>query len=159
MIARRIVQCILTVCPHYLEHGLIGQPEVAKNSGSRLCRQLSKWQVVKRLKQLLINRPDFALVRTTSQYTFETDAFDKQIGCVRLRKQPDGPERLIRYWSGTMIDKEEELATMHRTCLEVNTSVLLVRLYLEDSQFIFPKNHDAVKWLLPTSDASGKLGC
>lgn len=31
--------------------------------------------------------------------TIEKDACDKQIGCVLLQEQPNGKDRVVRYWS------------------------------------------------------------
>lgn len=54
-------------------------------------------QVVERMKALLTNPSVFVLLRATGHHTLDTDARDKQNGCVLLQEQPIRPAKPIGY--------------------------------------------------------------
>lgn len=59
-------------------------------------------------KAKLIEPPVMALLRLQSDYTIETDAWDKQIGCFLLQKLPlDPTDRPIRYLFHSLNDAEK----------------------------------------------------
>lgn len=54
------------------------------------------------LKEKLILPTILELLRFEGQFTLDTDAYDKQIGCVLVRKQPDSTYRPVEYWLGLL---------------------------------------------------------
>lgn len=83
----------------------------------------------------LISPPVLALPRFQGQYTVNTDAYDRQIGCVLLQKLPDGHNKQIGYWSSSLTDSERANNTAHRECLPVVWVVFLFRPYLKGTSF------------------------
>lgn len=82
------------------------------------------------LKQRLMKLPVFGLPSLNGRYTTDTDASDKNIGCVLLQEQPEGTTQPIGYWSRTLTPSERAYGTTHRECLDVVWPVLLLRPYL-----------------------------
>lgn len=83
-------------------------------------------------KEYLTISPVLPFPRNKRKYTLDTDACDKQIGCVLLEEQQDGNIRLVRYWSRRLADKEREVGTAYKECLAVVWSVTLLRAHLEE---------------------------
>lgn len=114
-------------------------------------------QAVEHLKNLLVNPPVLVLSRATGHYTVEIDACKKQIGCILLQEQPDGPAGPVRYCSRTLKNKENGPATTHRQCLNVALALMLLCLYREGNRFNVRTDHKALKWLYKMFDAYGIL--
>ena len=109
------------------------------------------------LKKRLIEPPILTLPRRDGRYTVDTDACDKQVGCVLLQEQPEVPARPIGYWSRSLNQAERAYDTTHRECLAVVWAVLLLRPYLEGTRYTIRTDHDALRWILNMADATGKL--
>lgn len=86
----------------------------------------------------------------------DTDACEKQVGCVVLKKQREGVPKPIGYWSRSLNKAEQEYDTTHRECLAVVWEVLMLRPYLEGSRFTIRTHHDALQWILNMADATDK---
>lgn len=108
------------------------------------------------LKSKLVEPPVLALPRGKGRYTVDTDACNEQVGCVLLQEQPDGVKRPIGYWPRTLTTAERAYGTTHRECLAVIWAVLILRPYLEGTRFTIRTDHDALRWILNMSDATGK---
>lgn len=92
-----------------------------------------------------------------SRFTVDTDALDKQIGCVLLQYQGEGPTKSIRYWSRALFPFKCTYDTKQHECLAVVWEALLLRAYLEKTKFVARTDHLGCKWLLNLSDATGEL--
>lgn len=86
----------------------------------------------------------------------DTDARDRQVGCLLLQKQKDCTDQPIGYWSLRLSKPEKNLDTTHQECLAVVCAVLLLRPYFEGAKFVIRTNH-ALRWILNLGDATGKL--
>jgi len=112
----------------------------------------------KELRARLITPPILALPRSGLPMTVETDACDKQVGCVLLQDQPDGqPMKPLGYWSRSLNKAERNYNTTQRECLAVVWAVLMLRPYLYGTRFTLRTDHESLRWILNLSDASGKL--
>lgn len=74
-----------------------------------------------------------------------------------LQQQKDGTPRPIGNRSGMLTNTEQKLATIHKKILSIVRAVLLLWNYLRPSCFIILTTHEALKWLLTSADALGKL--
>lgn len=86
-----------------------------------------------------------ALPRLQGYYTVDTDAFDKQIGFVLLKKQPDRNDITVGNGSGSLDDAKPAYYTTHLECLAVVWAVIMLTPYLEGSQFTVQTDHDALE--------------
>lgn len=108
------------------------------------------------LEKALKSLPGLVISRTKDQYTLDTNACDKQIGVVLLQKQEDGNNRSIGYWPRTLNEKEQKLVKTHRECLAVIWTLTHLRLCLEGTRFTIPTDHEALRWILSMTEATGK---
>ena len=109
------------------------------------------------LRDALTTTPVLALPRANAPFLLETDASKVQVGCVLTQEQPDGFYQPIGHWSRSLNDTERNYDTTERECLAVLWSILQLRPYLERTHFVVRTDHDALRWLLNLTDASGKL--
>ena len=140
---------------------------IAKPLNQRLMKgQQTTWgdlneeeqQACETLKDKLVNPPILVLPRLGRRYTIDTDACDVQVGCVLLQEQDcEKTTKPIGYWSRTLSKAEQNYTTREKECLTVFWAVLLLRPYLEDTEFTIRTDHDSLKWLMRLSDASGRL--
>lgn len=71
------------------------------------------------LQEKLTSPPVLALPRFQGRYIIDTDACDKQIGCILLQQQSDGHDEPISYWSRSLNAMEGAYEAIHRECLAV----------------------------------------
>lgn len=76
-------------------------------------------------KQSLKTPPVLALPRDEGKLTVDTDACDKQIGCVLLQEKPHGTTKRIGYWSRSFHYTERRYEMTHRECFAVVWYLLL----------------------------------
>lgn len=93
-------------------------------------------KTVERLENVLTNPPVLALPWATGRYPVDTDVCNEQNSCNLLKEEPNGPEKSIGHWSGTLNYKARELITTHHECLAVVSAVPLLRFYRKGNQFI-----------------------
>ena len=140
---------------------------ITKPLNQRLTKgQPTKWgdltneetEAFKTLKTRLINPPVLALPKVGRSYIVDTDACAYQVGCVLLQEQ-DGDERPkpIGYWSRSLSKAERNYTTTEQECLSIVWAVVILRPYLEGTEFTIRTDHDSLKWLLNLSDATGRL--
>lgn len=65
----------------------------------------------------------------------DTDACDKQVGCVPLQEQPEGPVKPVGYCSKSLNKAEQACDTAQRECFAVVWAVLILKPYLKELQF------------------------
>lgn len=63
----------------------------------------------------------------------------------------------IWYCYRTLKTEERAYETTHRECLAVIWAVLILRSYLKGSRFTIRTDHQALRWILNMSDATGKM--
>ena len=71
------------------------------------------------MKEKLASPPVLALPSNDLPYYVDTDACDKQIGCVLQQKYPDKTIRPIGYFSRSLIHVERNYDTTERECLGI----------------------------------------
>lgn len=91
------------------------------------------------------------------KYTFYTDACDKKVEFVSLKKKPDTIARPIGYWKRSLKKGEREYETTNSECLLVVWALLMLRPYLEGRRFKVRTTHDVLQWIINVSDATGKM--
>lgn len=74
-----------------------------------------------------------------------------------MQENPRQPERNVGYWSPSFEKAEQAHNTVHREYFNSVAGVLLHRLYLKGTQFIFRTDHKALRWILNIPDARRKL--
>lgn len=107
-------------------------------------------------KEALMRPLLFFLPRSKGHYALDNDASDKQIRYVLVQEQEDGSHSLVGYWSRVNNDKGKFVA-MYGECLTVVCAVKILRLYLEGSRFKMWMDHEALRWILNTTEATRKL--
>lgn len=101
--------------------------------------------------------PILAPPKVTGRYALDTDAFDKQIGCALLEAQPDGLTKPVVFLSRSLNNAEQAYDITYKKRLAVMWAVILLRLYLEESQVTIRTESDASRWTLNMTDVTGKL--
>lgn len=109
------------------------------------------------LQNELTSPPLLAIPRSQGSYTVDIIAYDRQVGCILLKKQPYGHDKRIGYWSRSITDTEHMHDSTHQQCLVVAWSISLFLPCLEGMRFILGATQNALKWILNLADAIGKL--
>jgi len=112
------------------------------------------------LKRILSSEPVLALPQAGLPYVLDTDACDVQIGAVLNQDHKDEKGKSVYhplgYYSRVLNETERKYATTHKECFAIVWALLLLRAYLEGVRFLLRTDHAALKWILTTSDATGK---
>lgn len=98
-----------------------------------------------------------SFAKKEGHYTLDTDSSDGQIWCVLPQKQDYNFDRPVSYSLNVLKSCESNLDTIHRECLAVVWSILLLRQFLEGTRFTVRAYHRALKWILSMADATEKL--
>ena len=110
------------------------------------------------LRESLLKPPILALPKVGKHYILETDACNEQVGCILLQEQETAKDyRPIGYWSRTLNTAERNYTTTERECLAIVWGILILRPYLEGTNFTVRTDHDSLRWLLNITDVSGRL--
>lgn len=86
---------------------------------------------------------------------FDTNAFDRNFGCIILHEQHNGTTKPLGYCSCTLTDQENSLDTARIKCLSRLGSVFYT--HLERYLFIGSTDHHALLWIPHPVDVTGKL--
>ena len=109
------------------------------------------------LKKKLASPPELALPQSGRTYIVDTDACDKQVGCVLLQEDENDVLHPIGYWSRTLTKPEKNYDATHRECLAIVWAVLVLRPYLEGTHFKVRTDHHSLRWIMNLANASGRL--
>lgn len=91
--------------------------------------------VMEQLKEKLTTPLIVALPKREKRHVIDSDACEKQVGCV-LQQEKDGcSSRPIGYWSQTLNVPKRWYNITHRECLAVVWEILLLRPFNEESRF------------------------
>ena len=99
----------------------------------------------------ILKRPDFSL-----PFILQTDWSKEAIAAVLCQVQ-DGREHPIAYASRALTPTESNYAATEGECLAVVWAIKYFRAYLWGRKFKLETDHQALKWLMTTTDLSGKL--
>lgn len=108
------------------------------------------------LKEKLVTSPISSLQWLHGLYTTVTNSGDILVECVLLQEQKDQLLKQISPWSRSSCDARTRYdGTSHKNCLARAWAVLLLRHYLDGTQFIIRTDHQAFWWNLETE----RLAC
>lgn len=116
-----------------------------------------KLDALNTLVEKLISSSVLAVWQLHGTYTADTDAYDREVGCVLLQKQPGGLGKKTSYCSRSLTGTERVYDLIPRECLAVVYGVLLLRPYLEGTHLTALRDQDGLKWILILACATDKL--
>jgi RNase H-like domain found in reverse transcriptase/Integrase zinc binding domain/Reverse transcriptase (RNA-dependent DNA polymerase) len=112
---------------------------------------------VQNLKALLTIPPLLSLPTRESSFIIETDASNFAIGVALLEVQSDGSNRLVGYYSRSLLAAEKNYSVTEREALAVVWGVKQTRPYLERTKFIIRTDHSALRWLFGASEQNQRI--
>lgn len=98
-----------------------------------------------------------ALARSKGQYTLDTDACDKQVGCALPHEDEKESNRPVGYWCHTLIDKEMKFDKTHKQWQGVLRTITLLCTYLEGTRFMIWTDYKALRWIRIMTKPTKKL--
>ena len=108
------------------------------------------------LKQRLIEPPILKRPLPHGVFTLQTDWSTKAIAAVLCQEQ-DGRECTIAYASKSLTPTERNYSATEGECLAIIWACKHFRHYLWGRAFFLQTDHQALKWLMSTTDLTGKL--
>lgn len=105
----------------------------------------------------LISTPVITLTKRNGQFTLDTDACNRRVGCVLPENQEDRTDRPIGYWLRTLSESQKSLDSTLLEFLAAVLAVLPLRPYLEGAKLITITDHNALRSTLNIADATRKL--
>ena len=108
------------------------------------------------LKQRLIEPPILKRPLPHGVFTLQTDWSTKAIAAVLCQEQ-EGKECTIAYASKTLTATESNYSATEGECLAILWACKHFRHYLWGRAFFLQTDHQALKWLMTTTDLTGKL--
>lgn len=112
------------------------------------------------IKVKLITPPLVVFPKKGHSYMIDTDASAFQLSAVLLLKQDlDDPKSWDPDWfsSKSFTVAERNYSPTERECPSVLLLIIFLRPYIEELPFSVQTGHDALRWLLTISDATGRL--
>jgi len=109
------------------------------------------------LIRAVTNPPVLALPRADLPYSIDTDASDYQLGVALFQHPTEGPRQPIGYWSRTLQGAERNYSTPEKECLAVVWACGVLRPYLQGAPFVVHTDQASLRWLLTTTDGTGRL--
>lgn len=109
------------------------------------------------LKHSLTEPPVLHLPRNDLPYSVDADACEHQIGCALLQTHPDNIRYPIGFWSRFLTPAERNYSVGEKEYLAVVWATQMLRPDLEQENFNFYTDHEALKWVLSSSDSTGRL--
>ena len=109
------------------------------------------------LVDMVTNPPVLALPRADLPYSIDTDASDYQLGVALFQHLPDGTRQTLGYWSRTLQAAEKNYSTPEKECLAVVWACGVLRPYLQGAQFVVNTDQSSLRWLLTTTEGTGRL--
>ena len=73
------------------------------------------------------------------------DAYEPQLGCILLQKDPNKAERPVGYFSRVLSDTERAFNTTERECLAIVWGSIPLRHYLDSGRFTILTYHESLE--------------
>ena len=105
----------------------------------------------------LTSPPVLALPRADLPYSIDTDASEYQVGVALFQHLPNGDRQPIGFWSRTLQAAEKNYSTPEKECLAVVWACGVLRPYLQGDRFLIHTDQASLRWLLTTTDGTGRL--
>lgn len=140
-----LVSLLLTFCTQLYAYRSTAEHKTAERSANTL-RETSKSQITRPLISATTadHSSNVTLPEITGSHTLDTSTFDRQIGCLLLQQQPEGPDKTVGYWLNSLNNAEPSYDIPHKECFAVVWAVLLLRPYVEVARFSIQTDHDAL---------------
>lgn len=106
-----------------------------------------------------MNPPVLTLRRKDVFYSVDTAASDQEIGAALSQEDKINKRKreLIGYWQRRLNEAEREYSTPEKECLAIVWALPNLRPYLPGSRFQLNTDRSSVRWLLSTTDGTGRL--
>ena len=108
------------------------------------------------LKQRLLQPPILSRPVAVGMFTLQTDWSQKAIAAVLCQEQ-EGKEQTIAYASKSLNPAECNYSATEGECLAIIWACKYFRHYLWGRTFRLQTDHQALRWLMTTTDLTGKL--
>lgn len=106
----------------------------------------------KTLKEKLTSDQVLTIPKPGLKYVVDTDACDKQLGCVLMQERPYDDGKIVRrpvgYFSRALTAPECNYCTTKRECLGIVWVVLLLQPYLQGENLILRTDHTSLKTIM-----------
>ena len=100
------------------------------------------------LRDALVSPPVLALPKPGAEFVLDTDASERQIGCVlQQRMDSEAPLKPVGFFSRILNAAECNYSTTEKEALAIVWACRLLRPYLLGQLFVIRTDHDALKWL------------
>lgn len=93
-------------------------------------------EALETLQNGLLTPPKLVLPRQNRPKTLDTDACDKQIGGILLQSQPEGPGKLVEYWSCPLNKSEMVYYTGYTDRVAVVWAIILLSLFSKNGALL-----------------------
>lgn len=113
--------------------------------------------VLATLQQNIIGAPVFSLPSRKSVLKSDTDAGDKQLGCMLTQDPSDGAKKPLGDWSRTLSTADQNSDTTNLECLAIVWVILVLISYLQGQSLRICTNYDARKWILNLVNTTERL--
>lgn len=108
------------------------------------------------MKEKLTSDPVLTLPKPGLKYMVDTDACDKQIGCVLMQEHTTEDAKTIRrpvgYFRRVLTVLERNYCKPKRECLGIVWVALLLRPYLQGENFILRTDRTSLKTIMTDGD-------
>ena len=109
------------------------------------------------LKDRLTSPSVLALRTEERTYQFDTHAYNYQMGCTLLQEQEDDVWHPVGYWSKLLNETERLYSPAERECYAIVSAMRTLRTYLEGVRLKVRMDHAALRWILTTTESTGRL--
>lgn len=112
---------------------------------------------LKAFNKKLMSPPILALPRCKGLFTIDTDAYNKQTGCVLTQDQEAGLAKLAGYWLQNLTPAKQAFETTQGVCLTMVLAVLMLHPHLSLTKLATGANHHALESILSFADKIEEL--
>lgn len=159
---KKDIMAFLGLCGYYRRF----IPDMA-TIAAPMCRLLQKtvdWQwdeeceySFQALKKRLVSSPVLRSPDFARQFTIYTDASNYGWGAVLAQHDDEGGEYVIQYASRSFTAPQRNYQTTEKECLAVIEAIKAFRPYLHGREFVIVTDHAALRQLLGTKEATGRI--
>lgn len=123
-----ILKRIPAVCPEF-------RPQNCATEQAQQCKTrtgntlVQPYGALETLQDNLVSAPLHALARSNEHLILDTEACNKEVGCLLMQEYLDGTELPLRDWSRPLSTAEQNFDTLHQEGLAVFCPVWLLHPY------------------------------